>query len=203
MQGFISYSHKDYGDFKLLQTHLRQITFSAGFHFCCDQRIPAGYDWHARILNEIGKSTVFLVLASPNYFAAKYVIEYELPAIRNSQRIDDALVMPVILEQCDWEALLRVPQAEPVADKRRVKPIKFWERKGDGFNAVRDQIASALKHKFKLATVPLIASGLPAMSWTEKGLADFRNELRRLGMISSIHRALPDLQCRKATSRLR
>jgi len=70
MQGFISYSHEDYDDFKSLETHLRQITAGAGFHFWCDERISIGYDWHARILNEIGKSTAFLVLASPREAAS-------------------------------------------------------------------------------------------------------------------------------------
>jgi len=170
MQGFISYSHEDYEDFKLLQMHLRQITLGTRFHFWCDERIRAGYDWHASILNEARKSAVFLVLASPNYFAARYIIEHELPAVRTSQRIDDALVIPVILEQCDWEDLLRVPQAVPVADKRRVKPIKCWDHKGDGFNAARDQIASALKHKFKLAAV--------AINQTESGLARIMHHAR-------------------------
>jgi hypothetical protein len=144
MQGFVSYSHDDYGDFKILQKHLKQVELGTGFDFWCDERIDAGYVWDAAIRERIRMSQVFLLLASPNYFAAEYVIGSELPAIRNSQRIDDALFIPVILAPCDWEDLLKVPQSVPIADKRRVKPISKWEDKADGFNAVREQVKATL-----------------------------------------------------------
>ena len=168
MQGFVSYSHDDFGDFKILQKHLKQIELGTGFDFWCDERIDAGYDWDASILDRIRMSRVFLLLASPNYFAANYVIGRELPAIRNSQRIDDALLIPVILAPCDWEDLLKVPQSVPVGDKRRVKPIIKWEDKEDGFNAVREQVKATLAHKFNLKSVPLIGAGSQPMSQTEK-----------------------------------
>jgi hypothetical protein len=47
MQAFVSYSHDDYSDFKILQRHLRQIELGTGFHFWCDERMEAGYDWDA------------------------------------------------------------------------------------------------------------------------------------------------------------
>jgi formylglycine-generating enzyme required for sulfatase activity len=184
MQGFVSYSHDDYGDFKILAKHLKQIELGTGFDFWCDERIDAGYDWDATILDRIRTSCVFLLLASPNYFAAKYVIGQELPAIRNSQRIDDALLIPVILAPCDWEDLLKVPQSVPVGDKRRVKPIIKWEDKEDGFNAVREQIKVTLAHKFNLKSVPLIGAASQPMSQTEKGMEGLRRELRLMNKIA-------------------
>jgi formylglycine-generating enzyme required for sulfatase activity len=184
MQGFVSYSHDDFGDFKILQKHLKQIELGTGFDFWCDERIDAGYDWDANILDRIRTSCVFLLLASPNYFAANYVIGRELPAIRNSQRIDDALLIPVILAPCDWEDLLKVPQSVPVGDKRRVKPIIKWEDKEDGFNAVREQIKATPAHKFNLKSVPLIGAGSQPMRQTEKGMAELRRELRLMNKIA-------------------
>jgi formylglycine-generating enzyme required for sulfatase activity len=184
MQGFVSYAHDDYDDFKLLQKHLKQIELGTGFDFWCDERIDAGYDWDAGILDRIRTSCVFLLLASPNYFAAKYVIGRELPAIRNSQRIDDALLIPVILAPCDWEDLLKVPQSVPIGDKRRVRPIINWEHKEDGFNAVREQVKATLGRKFNLKSVPLIGAGSQPMSQTQKGMAQLRREMRAMNIVA-------------------
>jgi formylglycine-generating enzyme required for sulfatase activity len=184
MQGFISYSHDDYDHFKELQRHLKQIELGTGFDFWCDERINAGYDWDESILTTIRTSRVFLLLASPNYFAASYVIGRELPAIRNSQRIDDALLIPVILAPCDWEDLLKVPQAVPIGENRRVKPIMKWDDKADGFNAVREQIKATLAKKFGLKSIPLIGVASPPIIQTEKGLAELRRELRLMGRIA-------------------
>jgi formylglycine-generating enzyme required for sulfatase activity len=183
MQAFVSYSHDDYSDFKILQKQLRQIELGTGFHFWCDERIEAGYDWDAAILDQIRASSVFLLLASPNYFAAKYVGR-ELRAIQQSQRIDDALLIPVILAPCDWEDLLKVPQAVPVGDKRRVIPISKWRPREDGFNAAREQIKATLAHKFNLKSVPLIGSVSAPMSLTEKGLVELRRELRAMNIVA-------------------
>src|SRR5690349_18272885 len=119
LQGFISYAHDDHADFARFRRHLQQIELATGFHFSCDDaRVEAGWDWNATILDDIRKSCVILLLASPDYFAARYVVRSELPEIRNCQRIDDALLIPVILRPCGWETLLGVPQAVPIAENR-------------------------------------------------------------------------------------
>ena len=184
MQGFISYAHDDYADFKRLQLHLKSIEVGTRFHFWCDERLKAGYDWHATILSEVRKSSVFLFLASPNYFGARYVIEQELPAIRAHRGDCDILLIPVILHSCDWQGLFEGLQAVPVADERRVLPISNWHSKEEGFNAAREQIHQALKAKFKIETVPVICGHPSPTDSAERNFSNLARELRRMGRLA-------------------
>ena len=60
--------------------------------------------------------------ASPKYFAASYIMEHELRAIRKLQKVNpDTLLIPVVLERCDT-SLFRAPQPVPAAENKRLKP---------------------------------------------------------------------------------
>ena len=185
MQGFISYSHDDYAEFCVLKRHLKQLEIGSGFQFWCDERINAGYAWDSAINEAIAQSKVFILLISPNYFSSEYIMERELPAIRRCYRIDDALIIPVILTSCSWTELIPVPQAVPVGKNRRVSPIEEWDSRPAAFNAARAQITEALKQRLDLKIVPLVPGTSPVLNPTERTLADFRKELRLLGEVTN------------------
>ena len=89
-------------------------------------------------------------------------MERELPAIRRCYRIDDALIIPVILTSCSWTELIPVPQAVPLGKNRRVSPIEEWDSRPAAFNAARAQITEALKQRLDLKIVPLVPGTSPA-----------------------------------------
>lgn len=182
MRGFISYAHDDYDDFKILEEHLKQIELGTGFSFWCDERINAGYDWDAAIIDEIHKAKVFLLLASTKYFNAEYVMSRELPAILNARKIDDALIIPVVLRKCDLR-LLKGPQPVPTGENKRIKPIDEWGRSNDAYDAVREQILGSLHGRFGLKTTSLLDES--RMPTSQEGLAILGRELRLIERVAA------------------
>jgi hypothetical protein len=190
MQGFISYSHHDYNDFKAFQRDLASLEHGTGLKFWSDERLIAGYNWHHEILGEIGRSQVFLMLVSPAYFASKYIVDHELSEIRSLQRLEDRLLIPVILADCDWVGLLGRPQAVPINDERRLLPIRKWSPPDDGFNAARAQIKAALEVKFGLKTIPLIdiagiSGQIKLLTQPNAEFARLQRELRIIEKVAS------------------
>jgi hypothetical protein len=144
MKGFISYSHADHSEFEIFLVHLRAIERAFSVRFWSDRRIDAGYHWPAAIQREIDAADVFVILVSAPFFASDYIWDNELPAIRErKKKRGEALILPVVLGPCSWQLACGVLQAVPTI-QGRLKPIRRWRPREDGFDRAREQIARTL-----------------------------------------------------------
>jgi TIR domain len=156
MDGFISYAHDDYRQFRELQSHLKAIERELGVCFWADHRIRAGYDWTVAIEKAVESASIFLLLLTPKYIESDFIYEKELPAIQ-LRRSKGALVVPIVLKRCAWQMIAGVLQAVPMIDGH-VKPINDWRPHDHGFNCTRDEIGTAIKGYFGLTTKPIFGS---------------------------------------------
>jgi hypothetical protein len=144
MNGFISYSHDDYGMFGRFKAHLRAVERAFDVRFWSDDRMKAGYHSDAAIRREIDAAEVFVLLVSPAFIGSDYIYDKEIPAIQERKRSAGALVLPVVLERCCWQLVCGELQAVPT-DRARLKPIADWRPQANGFDRACQQIANTIQ----------------------------------------------------------
>ena len=159
---FISYSHTDERLRKVLELHLVVLKIQGLVHKVWhDRRIQAGMDWDKKIQEQLAEADVVLFLTSTAALASGYINQDELrPALERHVK-GKAVVVPIILERCDWvktfaaspplkkqkDAARRVPQGLP----RDGKPIRSFSPQSDGWH----QVAQGLKELLKTVKAKL------------------------------------------------
>src|SRR5262245_10366966 len=103
MDGFISYSHDDYGMFSDFRIHLKSVERALNVEFWADNRLAPGFYWNSTIEKSINEANVFVLLVSPAFIASDYIYENEIPAIKGRHQRAAALVLPVVLRRCNWQ----------------------------------------------------------------------------------------------------
>ena len=147
MKGFISYAHDDVAFLERFRVHLKAVEEAFGVTFWSDESLRAGHHWNDTIRDAINQAEVFLLLVSPSWIASNFIQEEERPAIEARCAAIKGLIVPVVLEPCDWERVVGRLQVAPI-EGRRPLPITKWDREGHGFNAAREQIHAAIRDHF-------------------------------------------------------
>lgn len=149
---FISYSHKDERLRKVLEFYLEVLKIQGLVHKVWhDRRIQPGMDGDREIQKNLAEADVVIFLTSTASLASGYINQDELrPALERHVK-GEAVVVPIILERCDWvdtfaecpplkkqkDPKRRVPQAYPLDGK----PIRSFSPQSDGWH----QVAEGLK----------------------------------------------------------
>ncbi|BAH40554.1 MAG TPA: toll/interleukin-1 receptor domain-containing protein [Gemmatimonas aurantiaca] len=156
---FFSYSHHDEAMRNELEVHLSMLKRNGLVRAWHDRRITAGSDLDREISEHLERADVILLLLSPHFLASDYC--YETEAQRALQRHDErtAVVIPVILQPCDWlESPFRKLRATPSDGK----PIAKFPNVNDAFLEVaRDIRAAAVSlNKAEVATPKTVAGAV-------------------------------------------
>ena len=156
---FFSYSHQDEAMRNELEVHLAMLKRNGLLRSWHDRRISAGGELHREISEHLEAADVILLLLSPYFLASDYC--YEMEAQRALKRHEEgtAVVIPVILQPCDWlESPFRKLRATPSDGK----PIAKFPNMHDAFLEVTRDIRVAAERLKKAETlVPTKASGPP------------------------------------------
>jgi len=118
---FFSYSHEDEDLRNELEIHLAMLKRQGLIRAWHDRRIPPGEDFDAAISEQLETANIILLLVSPYFLASKYCYEVEMTRALERHRSGEAVVLPVILQPCDWQhapfGKLRAtpPDGNPVA----------------------------------------------------------------------------------------
>lgn len=147
---FFSYSHHDEAMRNELEIHLSMLKRNGLVRAWHDRRIAAGYEVDREISDHLEHADVVLLLLTPHFLASDYC--YETEARRALQRHDEgtAVVIPVILQPCDWlESPFRKLRATPTDGK----PTAKFPNVNDAFLEVTRDIraAAASLHKEETA----------------------------------------------------
>jgi TIR domain len=100
---FISYSHQDEWLKKELVQHLSGLKRNGLIDLWHDRLIPAGAILDTDIDEKVQTSDIFLFLVSPAFLDSDYCMhkEYQIASHRN--QLGNAVVIPVIIRDCDWD----------------------------------------------------------------------------------------------------
>jgi hypothetical protein len=148
-QCFISYSHHDHGHFEKLLVHLKAVSNLYGFPLWHDHRINAGNYWDAKIQSEIAKSDIFVCLTTNAFFSSGYIFNSELPAIIDRHNNSNALVLPVVFEECIWRAYFGdYIQLAPKDAKQELVPVSAWKNKNEALGIAANAIGASIADWF-------------------------------------------------------
>lgn len=132
---FISYSHQDDALRERLRTHLSQLERDGLVEAWDDRAIPAGDAWADAIDQRLEQADVVLLLVSADFIRSEYCYRKEMgrALARNADKSDRAIVIPVILHDCDWQT---APFAKLQALPRDAKPVEDYKSEAVYFAAV-------------------------------------------------------------------
>lgn len=121
---FFSYAHEDE---ELMDKVRRQlIVFErekriVKWH---DRMIPPGSDWKNQIDGRLHRARIILLFMSPHFIQSKYCYEIEGKEALKRHDAGQAVVIPVVLRPCAWDAS---PFGKLQALPKDAKAISTWD----------------------------------------------------------------------------
>nr|VFJ56215.1 MAG: TIR domain-containing protein [Candidatus Kentron sp. FM]VFJ59002.1 MAG: TIR domain-containing protein [Candidatus Kentron sp. FM]VFK11939.1 MAG: TIR domain-containing protein [Candidatus Kentron sp. FM] len=138
---FYSYSHKDEGYRKRLETHLSVLKHQGIIGQWHDRKITAGTDWARQISENLESADIILLLVSADFLASEYCYDKETAHALKRHEEGSARVIPIILRPCDWR--YGVPFNKLQALPKDAKPVSTWENDDEAFTNIARGIRKA------------------------------------------------------------
>ena len=135
---FISYSHKDerLKDELEMRCKVLQAAGLAG-EVWTDRMLEPGEDWHTSIIQNLERADLVLLLLSNAAMASHYIQKTEVQKALARHQSGAAVVVPVILEKCQWNlGELKALQAVP----KDAKPLRDWKPRNAGWFDVMESL---------------------------------------------------------------
>jgi len=138
---FISYAHEDADMLEELLTALKPQLDRLDASCFTDTQMTAGVEFHDRLKLESLTSSAVIYLVSNAFLQSRYCQSFEMTwGMRKAGELD-AVLIPVILEMCDWHATsLRHLNVTPPQGK----PITHYETIAAGMAVVVKAVEAAL-----------------------------------------------------------
>jgi TIR domain-containing protein len=147
---FISYAHLDWEARDLLRFHaLGPLVGDGMIELWDDQANAPGEEFDPQIQKRLDEAKVVILLVSPRFIASgPCASEMERALERHASRA--ALVLPVILSECDWKKT-PLGKLEVIPDKGT--PIEAWPGRAGWENAAR-RIREAIEARYPRTRIP-------------------------------------------------
>lgn len=166
MKAFISYSHKDENYLERLKVHLTQMKRNGLINDWTDKEIHAGESLDNVISDALTSSEIFLALVSPDYIASNYCFEKEFQTAQKMQDEERLMIVPIIVEPCDWQ---QTPFGQLKALPKDGKAVSEWTNPNNAFLNVIDELRRLTS--FAKSSTP--ADNIPAEA-TEKLVRNYK-----------------------------
>lgn len=158
MKAFISYSHKDSNYLERLKVHLAQMKRDGQITDWTDEEIHAGGSLNNEISNVLNSSELFFALLSPDYIASNYCYNKEFETAQRMQEDGKIIIVPIILEPCDWQ---RTPFGNLKALPKDGKAVSEWTNPNNAFMNVIDELRRLTSFTKSSSTVQNVQSSAP------------------------------------------
>jgi hypothetical protein len=141
---FFSYASKD-EKYKLeLEAHLSTLKRDGVIETWSFRNINAGEEWKSSIDENLERARIILFLISADFLASDYCWEIEMKRALQRHEQGTAIVIPVIVRDCDWKnAPFAILQALP----RDGKAVLKWRPRDTGWldvvQGIRKRIAAS------------------------------------------------------------
>ena len=140
---FLSYSHADEGLKTELLKQLGPLRWDSHIKVWHDKLVEPGSPWALDIDSHIRTASLVLLLVSADFLSSEYCYSIEMKQALQRHDSGSAVVVPIILRSCDWQASpLGKLQALP-ADGR---PIVNWPDKDQALASVAQAIRARVEH---------------------------------------------------------
>ena len=104
---FVSYARRDERYALELRSHLKGLQTAIRFGVFIDkEEMRAGDEWKKKIDDALSTSSIFLVIATPYYFASDWAFPKEFPLIKASAgkagKKRNKRIIALVYEECDF-----------------------------------------------------------------------------------------------------
>jgi internalin A len=141
---FYSYSHKDEELRKQLEDHLKSLQRRGYIEPWNDRDISAGDEWKNKISEHLEQAEIILLLISSSFIASEYCYDIEMQTALRMHDEGKAVVIPVILRECNWEIdIFSKLQAIP-KESKAVKSAE-WFTEDAAFTDVSKQLQKKIE----------------------------------------------------------
>jgi hypothetical protein len=148
-QCFLSYSHEDAAHFDMLLPHIKALSNLYDFKIWHDRRLNAGYAWQNSILKEMDKSEIFICVITNEFFSSDYIFNNELPRMGDKANMTQALVMPVVFQECAWRQYFgSYIDLVPKDKKHNLKPVCKWGDKREALGVAANAMSASIEKWF-------------------------------------------------------
>ena len=144
MKAFISYSHTDEPRRKRLNTHLAVLRREGRIEEWFDRKILAGSAIDPEIDERLEWCELFLPLVSPDFLASDYCYEREMTIALERHHADEARVVPIIIEPCDWR---HTPLGKLKAVPRDGRAVALWDNENHAYLDVVTELRRTRRSK--------------------------------------------------------
>lgn len=115
---FISYAHEDVRWAIRIEDRLKQNAPHGLIEIWRDARIEAGDEWHQWIIEKLSHADVVIALISNSFLRSEFISSVEWPLIWKRYIASDVLVIPVLIETCDWKDHAELNQLQMTSSDR-------------------------------------------------------------------------------------
>jgi internalin A len=120
-QVFISYSHQDKKFLDELLTQLKPY-LRTGITAWSDLQIQPGSQWFDEIKVALARTSVAVMLVSPDFLASDFIHEHEVGPFLNEAEAGGVRILWVLINDCSWQvSALKGYQAAAPTDKPLAK----------------------------------------------------------------------------------
>lgn len=132
---FISYSHQDQRFLKELQTQLKPYLRHGTLTAWSDNQIAPGAKWFGEIKSQLAKTSVAVMLVSPEFLASDFIHAHELGPLLKEAEAGGMKILWVLIRDCAWlqtplrdyQALVSPPE-KPFASLTKAKRDTAWRK---------------------------------------------------------------------------
>ena len=115
-------------------------------------RAAARRSVRAAILDAIDAAQFALLLVSEAFFASDFIRDVELPRILQRAEEDGLVVIPILLEPCDWQSFEYVASRQMLPG--RPTPLINYTSSDREWVYARDQVLSGIRRRLRRASPP-------------------------------------------------
>lgn len=144
---FISYAHKDERFRLALEPHLKLLQRQGLIATWHDRLIKPGAQWADVIDANLEQAKIILLLVSADFIASDYCYEIELKRALERHAKKEAVVIPVIIRDCNWKG---APFDNLQGLPKDGKAVDLWPKRDTAWRNVADGIgraAQAIRNK--------------------------------------------------------
>lgn len=170
VRAFISYSHHDAAALDRLHVHLAGLQREGKVETWYDREILAGDVLEDEISRELEAADLFLLMVSPDFIASDYCVEREMQRALERHDADEARVVPIIVEPCDWATMPQLRQLKAVP--RDGVAISEWANANNAYLNVVQEIRRIVDASGSAAPEP--ADEKPSPTLSQQGIPRYR-----------------------------
>ncbi len=134
---FISYAHKDERFRLQLEPHLKLLQRKGQIVTWHDRLIKPGSQWADAIDANLEQAKIILLLVSADFIASDYCYEKEMTRALERHAAKEAVVIPVIIRDCQWTS---APFAKLQGLPKDGKAVDLWTKRDTAWRNVANGI---------------------------------------------------------------